>query len=1185
MSKNSFLLLVGAIVLALTAIAWVQDRSSTPPRFFKLDAAAKRITGPAETVAQNLKLDLVSVTVDQPQYWPWEDVHLKVIMPGRPGQDVEISLQKRDATAKELGKSTLNEAGILVKAILSGKKQKLELGEYKVLVRTTDKSLQGTAEFSVVEGALGALSLAHEFRQLTDAKDLAKAKGGWFMGNASGAGLRWGNGLNVKNELRLSNQPYSGPVTVKSRCFLPGCNGIEAGPAQTADIKDGLIEVVMNVGGHSGPFEIEIITDRGSVKHLFEASGHVERQMVPLTSGMTFLHRAGLAPYEGTVPVPGRQIYIERDKETKDDPLELAQPYSSADNRIALTVRKTLENARIYVWASNAGGKFAVQEYRNISSRLEAGAKIAVPIGGPYSLIAVGGFLAPKNEFWEGYAIVFTPGAIKAAVDAPPQGNPNSTISVDVLTEDMNGRPVAAAGVLEVYDNRVASKSPAQPLTSAIGDSFRNAANALSPWEDRTGMNVLASANKQAAPSGGALRMMAMAPARGGGAVSRELKAPEESAAEGEALRQGEEKVVFCESIKTDGRGRANAKIKLPPQTGRCYIRFVAVKDLDFIADQKPIDVSKKAYVEAQLQPLLIPGCKIAARAYVLNSETKDMSLKISGAGLEAPLTYPIKPGGQEIEFELVGRTYGRIVFELTDAAAKLRDKRELEIRDIGSQSVTLSTLLVGDNKPVEVKAGETAAVYANAGHLLKGIVQNITTTMYSWFGHAEALSAAASVRAMLLAAIDRGLIDDDGLRQTLRTGLDKAVRDLGERFFEEKSGLFSPYPGLATNTLWSAWTARNLNSLVSALKKSPRLTKDLSTTIQSGERMVSRVNQELKKLGQSIPELAGYDPDQSNRDVIPVEIDGKVYYKIITDDAVVQWAVKKLLPVLDLPHQKDLSVAYIKAYDTWRFLRAFEHTGLLPYLIQNAKALWLAGEKERAAFDLLFSRIAKGAIASQEPGMIQGPALLGGVYSSPQTMVRFLELLLLMSENEKPGAPIAVTLVKAGKKEILSLKDKPITVNAGNQALSLQAPPYTIIRIDQTRALHLRDYVARKAFFKVQPEKTALAMAEESRLLIELDKDKNPFEYYAIIALPSTVSLRQTEDLLTDYKGQILYGQKASGGAKIQLVTVPFRGARRMVLSLEGAVKGTSRGYVLVRHMNNPDDLATVEIADIVVR
>jgi hypothetical protein len=1187
MREKSLLLLVGAIVLALTAISWVQDRSSPTPRFFKLDAAAKKITGPAETVAPLLKLDLVSVTVDQPQYWPWEDVHLKVIMPGRPGQDVEISLQKRDATAKELGKSTLNEAGILVKAILSGKNQKLELGEYTVLVRTTDKSLQGTAEFSVVEGALGALSLAYEFRQLTDAKELAKAQGGWFMGNASGAGLRWGNGLNVKNELRLSNQPYSGPVTVKTRCFLPGCNGVEAGPAQTADVKNGLIEVVMNVGGHSGPFEIEIITDRGSVKHMFEASGHVERQMVPLTSGMTFLHRAGLAPYEGTVPVPGRQIYIERDKETKDDPLELAQPFSSADNRIALTVRKTLENARIYVWASKAGGPFAAQEYQNISSRLEAGAKIDVPIAGPYSLIAVGGFLAPKNEFWEGHAIVFTPAALKAAVDAPPQGNPNSTISVDVLTEDMNDRPIAAAGVLEVYDNRVASKSPAQPLTSAIGDSFRNAANALSSWEDRTGIRESVAPSKRANPTAGGVRLMAAAPApaRGGGAQSGELKAPEESAAEGEALRQGEEKVVFCESIKTDGRGRANVKVKLPPQTGRCNIRFVAIKDLDFIAAQKAVDVSKKAYVEAQLPSLLVPGSKITARAYVLNSETKDMTLKISGAGLEAPLTYPIKPGGQEIEFDLTGRIYGRIVFELTDAAAKLRDKRELDIRDIGSQSVTLSTLLVGDNKPVEVKAGETAAVYANAGHLLKGIVQNITTTMYSWFGHAEALSAAASVRAMLLAAIDRGLIDDDGLRQTLRTELDKAVRDLEERFLDKNSGLFSPYPGLATNPLWSAWTARNLNSLINALKKSPRLAKDLSATIQSAEKMVNQVNQALEKLGQSIPELAGYDPDQSNRDVIPVEIDGKVYYKVITDDAVVQWAEKKLLPVLDLPHQQDLSVAYAKAYDTWRFLRAFEHTGLLPYLIQNAKALWLAGEKERAAFDPLFSRIAKGAIASQEPGMIQGPALLGGVYSSPQTMVRFLELLLLMNENEKPGAPIAVTLVRAGKKEVLSLKDKPITVTAGNQAVSLEAPPYTVIRIDQTRALHLRDYTTRKAFFKVQPEKSALAVAEETRLLIELDKDKDPFEYYAVIALPSTVSLRQTEDLLTDYKGQILYGQKASGGAKIQLVTVPFRGARRMVLSLEGAVKGTSRGYVLVRHMNNPDDLATVEIPDIVVR
>jgi hypothetical protein len=611
----------------------------------------------------------------------------------------------------------------------------------------------------------------------------------------------------------------------------------------------------------------------------------------------------------------------------------------------------------------------------------------------------------------------------------------------------------------------------------------------------------------------------------------------------------------------------------------------VGVKDLDYTTSQKTIDVTKKAYVECHLQPLLIPGCKIIARAFVFNTEEKDMFLKVSGAGLDSPLTYTIKPGGQEIEFALGGKNYGKLIFELRDAAGKLQDKRELEIRDVSVQPVTFSRLVISENKPVEVQAGENAAVYANAGQLLNGIVMNITTTMYSWFGHAEALSAACSVRAILLEAIDKGIIDDDGLRQTLKTDLEKTVRDLKERFFDENSGLFSPYPGLQANTLWSAWTARNLNSMVSALKNSPKLSQELAFSIRIADEMINKVNQSLEKLGQPIPELAGYDPKQSNRDVIPVEIDGQVYYKVITDDAVVQWAVKNFLPRLDLPNQQDINIAFIKAYDTWRFLRAFQHTGLLPYLIQNAKAIWLAGEKERANFYPLFTQIAKGAITSQEPGMIQGPALLGGIYSSPQTMVRFLELLVLMSQDSTPGATMEVSIIKGNKKEIISLIDKPVLVDTDNQALKILAPQYAVIRIDQKKIVRLSDYTSKKSFFRIQLEKDKLSMGEEGRMLIELDKDKDPFEYYAIIALPSTVSLRQTEDILSDYKGQLLYGQKASGGAKIQLVTVPFRGSRQMILSLEAAQKGVSSGWVLVRHLNNPDDIVTLKIPDLEVR
>lgn len=1179
MKKN---ILFGFLVFSVAVFAFnyctgAQEEDVNKSRFFKVDSQKKEITGPEEKIADSLKLNLVSVTVDQPQYWPWEDVNLKVLMPDRHNTDIEISVQKRDATPKELGKFTLTEDGILVKKIMSGKEEKLELGEYRVNVCTTDKTVQGTAEFSVVEGALGALSFAYEFRQLTEASDLAKAKGGWFMGNASGAGLRWGNGLNIKNELRVSNQPYSGKVTIKSRCFLPGCNGCEAGEPVTIDVKDGLIEAVMDVGGHSGPFEIEAITDKGSVKFLFEASGHIERAMVMLSQGMTYAYRAGLAPYEGTIQVPGRQIYIDKEKEKKDDPIELTSAFSDLDNKITISVCKAVEKVRVYVWVPEPGGKFVYKELTDLPTKLERGEKIVVPIEGPYSLITTGGYLSEKGDFWEGYAIVFTPSALKVNIESPEAGSPTTTFKVNISTINENtGKGVPIAGVLEVYDNRVASKNPVNPLTSAIGDSFRNAANSFSYWEDRTGMDML----KSKGTSRGGAHMLCEAPMSPAGEYAEELKVPEEGGAEGEAIRQGEEKVVYCGMIKTDNQGNATVEVKLPPQIGRCNIRFAAVKDMDYTFNQKTIDVTKKAYVECHLLTLLVLNSKVIATAFVFNSEETDTTLKISGAGLDNPLAYEIKPGGQEIEFPIEGKNYGKLIFELISSFGKILDKRELEIRDISSQPATFSKLVISENKPISVNVDEGVAVYANAGQLLNDIVMNITITMYSWFGHAEALSASCSIRAILLLAIDKGIINDNGLCQTLKVDLEKTVRDLKERFYDNNTGLFSPYPGIETNTLWSAWTARNLNLMVQAIKKSTNLSNEFSETVKDVETMINKVSQALEKLGQSIPELAGYDPSQSNRDVIPVEIDGQVYYKVITDDAVAQWAVKKFLPVLDLPKQ-DLNAAFIKAYDTWRFLRAFEHTGLLPYLIQNAKALWLAGEKGRAKFNELFSQIAKGAIASQEPGMIQGPALLGGVYSSPQTMVRFLELLIMMSEEKAIPSPSSVKLIWPNKEETATMTDKPLLICVKGSGLDIIAPQYCIVRIDQKKIINLGDYVSKEPFFKVELEKSKLAMGEEGSLLIELDKVKDPFEYYAIIALPSTVSLRQTEDILSDYKGLLLYGQKTSGGTKIQLVTVPFRGSRKMILSLEGAQKGISSGWVLVRHINNPDDIATVKISE----
>ena len=111
------------------------------------------------------------------------------------------------------------------------------------------------------------------------------------------------------------------------------------------------------------------------------------------------------------------------------------------------------------------------------------------------------------------------------------------------------------------------------------------------------------------------------------------------------------------------------------------------------------------------------------------------------------------------------------------------------------------------------------------------------------------------------------------------------------------------------------------------------------------------------------------------------------------------------------------------------------------------------------------------------------------------------------------------------------------------------------------------------------------ITIGKETELVINLDKERDPNEYYAVIAAPSVLSIRQTEDLLSDYKGQLLYGQKVAGGERIQMLTLPFRGSRQMILKLEGALKGSSEGYVMIRHINNPDIIATGKIPAVSVR
>jgi len=560
-----------------------------------------------------------------------------------------------------------------------------------------------------------------------------------------------------------------------------------------------------------------------------------------------------------------------------------------------------------------------------------------------------------------------------------------------------------------------------------------------------------------------------------------------------------------------------------------------------------------------------------------------------------------VPPGVQEIPF-LWEAEAGTVVAEIVDAAGKVLDRREHTVHDATTQPVTLTRLEFGGADPIRLTANETAVVFDGPGALLRGVVNNMLTTMYSWFGHAEALSAQVAVRALILAAIHRKIIDDEGFEQTLRVDLDKAVRDLHERFYDPATGLVRPFPGMAPNALWAGWVSRNLHAARRAITGTPTLRARLARPLGVIDEMTRGIDRALapknrgpgpQNRGAGPLEVPpGYDAQRDGLETIPVEIDGKVVWQVITDDAVQRFVVDRLAPLID-PETRNAELAFARAYDTFRFLRAFKRTGALQYMTEAAKAAFLAGPRGRQAFARLFKVVAQGMIATQEPGMIQGPALLGGVYSTPMAMVRFLELMLLTGAGK--CAPGSIRLKDKEGSRTFSFGARIAPRGDG----TLLVPAGAIVRVDRPGRITLAGPAeaagpaafaqcgagADKTAAKLSVSKGSLTVGEEAVLHVALGSQQDPLEYAAIIALPTTVSAKQTEDILSDYRGSLIYGQRSAGATKIQFLAVPFRGSRDMQILLEGLYPGSSDAVVAIRLMSNPADTCLMVGARVTVR
>ncbi|NQU16996.1 MAG: hypothetical protein HQ564_02925, partial [Candidatus Saganbacteria bacterium] len=754
------------------------------------------ILAPRTDVADALNLKLISVSSDQKTYWPNEKVNLAILLPGRPNAEVEVTLTKKDGAPVELGKHTVDENGVLSLVVMNGEEDPLGLGEYTINVKTVDKTISAEAVISVVEGTLGALSFGHTWAELKgDEEELPP--GYWYLVGRRGgrAGDRWGHGMNVGNIIMDEGKPYNGEVTINVRCYLPQCNGVEAAPAQKVNIEDGVLKTVLNTDYHSGPFEIEIITEKGSIRHLFGQSGHVERNMVNISEGLGNQFRAGISPYEGTTAVDGRSVYYEK-AETEDAALLLESPVADASSRTRLVAQSVIEDLKIFVHIPNPDGTFKVQELSDLPKTVQKGEVIEVPVVGPYSTIVVAGnkVAGKDKKFFEGYSLVFTPGQLAVQIDAPSQSSPMAEVALGVRTiNPITGAPLTSSGILTVFDTRVESPEATGPLTSALGRSFRDGAETLGELEDTLGfgryMNedlmdfddddggmevfgltggsdrslggygIRDSGVRHFSGGGGpVLRRMAFlsagAPTLGGGYAGRggDFDSEEIPAEEGE-LREGTQKVVYSERISTGPDGFVKIKIALGPQTGRYRAAFSAVKGTEFAKGSAQVDATLPASVEAPLPKFLVDGARVEARVIVNNSTGGEVTLRITGAGLMAPVIKKLSGEREEVPVTLIsGRPDDKLLMEIIGADQKVIDSRQLTIGNVSNQKATTSRLVISDgDTPVSVAPGERAAVFRNVGQMLSGILRNMITTTESWFPHAETVTADAAVKAQLL--------------------------------------------------------------------------------------------------------------------------------------------------------------------------------------------------------------------------------------------------------------------------------------------------------------------------------------------------------------------------------------------------------------------------------------------------
>jgi hypothetical protein len=371
--------------------------------------------------------NLTAVITERKIYRPKEEARIFVLASDAPGAEVEMEVQLsgQQITRERV---TLDEAGLALRPFSN-----LEEGEYRVMVRRPDGSgsfgsspVQCT--FSVAEFSLSpltALLVQHSFVE---------------------------GSLRFQLRVLALSMPYEGSAELGLQCEV--CGGrVVATQAVTA--RQGIVDASFDIGGHGGPFHVQVTTPGGETASVFfPGTERTERERVTLcTLGQRA--EAGLLPGESTTEVRGLHVGYAGAQTT---PLRLESAVARAGH---LTVDVRAVAVQVVTFDPRSGDS-TVFHFGTMSR----GDLLEFPVSAPYTLFTVG--VLTTQKAYEAWGIVIRPLDLQASLSAPATASPGEEIAVRVESQ----RP--AACLLLVYDARLEHESPVPKLAKQMIDAMRS---------------------------------------------------------------------------------------------------------------------------------------------------------------------------------------------------------------------------------------------------------------------------------------------------------------------------------------------------------------------------------------------------------------------------------------------------------------------------------------------------------------------------------------------------------------------------------------------------------------------------------------------------------------------------------------------------------------------------------------